>query len=318
MKRITIICLLFFLFNACQNASESSAEQESPVTEASADMSKESAPSTVATGLVSSDAGGSANYAVSVADSTVSVTDSDKKEEKSVSTNKDAPAPLLIKTGYLTIEVKDYSAYRKTIQALVSKYGGYIGNESEVNESYRIYNDIVIRIPSASFDRMMNGLMESGIKTDSKRVEVKDVGEEYADLQARIIAKKAIEKRYLDILNKAGKISDILEVEEKLRVIREETEAAQGRVKYLSNQVAYSTINLNFYKVVDSHYTPPSGPGFFSRIWKGLVKGWEGILEFLIALVYLWPLWVVLILIIFYFRRRNTHLNFWPFRKKQP
>ena len=318
MKPITLIFLLLFLLNACNNASESSSNDETIATEANADLAKASEPTTTATGLVATEEGGTYAVANAAADSTISLTDADSKEDKSPTVKKDIAAPLLIKNGYLTIEVKDYASYRKNIQQLVSKYGGYIGNESEVNESYRIYNDIVIRIPASSFDKMMNGLMESGIKTDSKRVEVQDVGEEYADLQARIIAKKAIEKRYLDILNKASKISDILEVEEKLRVIREETEAAQGRVKYLSNQVSFSTINLNFYKVLDTHYTPPSGPGFFSRIWKGLVKGWEGILEFFIAMVYLWPLWVALILIIFYIRRRSTNLNFWPFRKKQP
>jgi hypothetical protein len=214
MKPITLIFLLLFLLNACNNASESSSSDEASATEvdANADLAKASEPTTTATGLVAKAEGGTYAYSNAAADSTISLTDADSKEDKSPTVKKDIAAPLLIKNGYLTIEVKDYASYRKNIQQLVSKYGGYIGNESEVNESYRIYNDIVIRIPASSFDKMMNGLMESGIKTDSKRVEVQDVGEEYADLQARIIAKKAIEKRYLDILNKASKISDILEV----------------------------------------------------------------------------------------------------------
>ena len=102
---------------------------------------------------------------------------------------------------------------------MVIKNGGYLGNESETNETYRISNELTIRIPASAFDQMMEGLMAEGIKTDSKRIEVQDVGEEYADLTARIEAKKSVEKRYLEILNKANKISDILEVEEKLKLI---------------------------------------------------------------------------------------------------
>lgn len=222
-------------------------------------------------------------------------------------------APKLIKKGYLTIEVENYKESRKKIKDLVIKNGGYLGNESETNETYRISNELTIRIPAGSFDQMMEGLMAEGIKTDSKRIEVQDVGEEYADLTARIEAKKAVEKRYLEILNKANKISDILEVEEKLRVIREETEAAQGRVKYLESQVSMSTINLSLYKTLDTHYTPPSGPGFFARIWKGLVEGWESVLSFIVGVSYLWPLWLVVIIVWFWFRKRHI----WPFRKNQ-
>lgn len=222
-------------------------------------------------------------------------------------------APKLIKNGYLTIEVENYKESRKKIKELVIKNGGYLGNESETNETYRISNELTIRIPASAFDQMMEGLMAEGIKTDSKRIEVQDVGEEYADLTARIEAKKSVEKRYLEILNKANKISDILEVEEKLRVIREETEAAQGRVKYLESQVSMSTINLSLYKTLDTHYTPPSGPGFFARIWKGLVEGWESVLSFIVGVSYLWPLWLVIIIVWFWFRKRHI----WPFRKNQ-
>jgi hypothetical protein len=136
------------------------------------------------------------------------------KEEPEDKTKADltATSQKLIKTGFLTIEVENYKESRKKIKDLVIKSGGYLGNESETNETYRISNELTIRIPAKAFDQMMEGLMAEGIKTDSKRIEVQDVGEEYADLTAR--------------------------VEEKLRVIGEETEAAQGRVKYLESQVS--------------------------------------------------------------------------------
>jgi hypothetical protein len=222
--------------------------------------------------------------------------------------------PKLIKTGYLTLEVSDYKDFRKRIETLVKNAGGYLGNESESNETYRISNDILIRVPNAKFDALMGSLGSENTKTINRRIEVQDVGEEYADLEARIAAKKAVEARYLDILQKAGKISDILEIEEKLRVIREETEAAQGRVKYLNSQVAYSTINLSYYQVLDTKYEAPSGPGFFTRIWKGIVQGWEGLLDVVISIVYLWPLWLTILVVIWLIKRGKIRI--WPFRRK--
>lgn len=223
----------------------------------------------------------------------------------------------LIRNGYLTIEVDKYKETRKKISDIVKQNGGYIGNESETNETYRLTNDFTIRIPSANFDKVMELIVNESIKTDSKRIEVTDVGEEYADLTTRMATKKAVEKRYLDILSKANKITDILEVEEKLRVIREEIEAAEGRIKYLDNQVSFSTIQLSMYKTLDTQYTPPSGPSFLTRIWKGIVQGWEGVINFIIGLVYLWPLWVILALLIYWLKKRKAGFKFLRFRKNK-
>lgn len=289
--KIYVVILISILLFACHNAAEN---QESAM-DKSVSMEVEAAATDSTSGFIS----GNAQEAV--------VEDQVKAD---LSVNK----PKLIKNGYLTIEVEDYQKSKKDIKDLVLKNGGYLGNETESNETYRLNNELLIRIPSSAFDKVMDGLMATAIKTDSKRIEVQDVGEEYADLSARIIAKKAVEKRYLDILNKASKISDILEVEEKLRVIREETEAAQGRMKYLESQVAYSTISLSLYKTLDTHYTPPSGPNFYTRIWKGLVQGWESILGFIVGLAYLWPLWVILLAVWFWIRKKKFIPDF--FRKK--
>jgi hypothetical protein len=299
MQKGFIYLLILTAFMACNNASEKSASTY--------DINRATEPGSSSEGLTTDETDASKAEAPS---SESTATDQTK-------TDLTASAPKLIKNGYLTVEVKDYAAYRKSVQDLVKQHGGYLGNETEANETYRISNDLIIRVPAKSFDIIMNGLMSNTIKIDSKRIEVQDVGEEYADLQARILTKQAVEKRYLDILNKAGKITDILEVEEKLRVIREEIEAAQGRVKYLESQVSFSTINLNFYKVLDAHYTPPSGPGFFSRIWSGLVKGWENILDIIIGLVYLWPLWAIIFIVILIIRRKKISFRIWPFRKKE-
>ncbi len=291
MKKVLVVFVISLLFS-CGNRS---AETESTAYDMAASEAKDES------------AGASDGLTAANASSENTEFKDQTKSDLTVS------APKLIKNGYLTIEVENYKESRKKIKDLVIKNGGYLGNESETNETYRISNELTIRIPASAFDQMMEGLMAEGIKTDSKRIEVQDVGEEYADLTARIEAKKSVEKRYLEILNKANKISDILEVEEKLRVIREETEAAQGRVKYLESQVSMSTINLSLYKTLDTHYTPPSGPGFFARIWKGLVEGWESVLSFIVGVSYLWPLWLVVIIVWFWFRKRHI----WPFRKNQ-
>lgn len=299
MKNLLLFFSLFLIFS-CGNASRNS---ESTISFTPPSVTEESS--------VTYDEVTDAKVASEDANATETTTEDKTHQDLTPNTLK------LIKNGYLTIEVEKFEDARKKINEIVKQNGGYIGNESETNETYRITNDITIRIPSSSFDKVLELLMAEGIKTDSKRIEVTDVGEEYADLNTRLSTKRAVEKRYLEILSKAAKISDILEVEDKLRVIREEIEAAEGRIKYLDHQVSYSTIQLNMYKTLDTQYTPPSGPGFFTRVWKGFVQGWEGLVDFIIGLVYFWPFWIVLALIIFWIRKRKIKFRFPRLRRKQ-
>ena len=297
MKNLFALSLLLLIFS-CGNSSRS--------VESSTDYSPPSVSNDIVT--ESTNEAGDAKIAAEP--------ESDSKQEDKTAQDLTPNTQKLIKNGYITIEVENYKEIRKKINEIVNKNGGYIGNESETNETYRITNDITVRRPSASFDKVMELIIAEGIKTDNKRIEVSDVGEEYADLTTRIATKKAVEKRFLEILNKAVKVSDVLEVEDKLRVIREEIEAAEGRIKYLNHQVSFSTIQLSMYKTLDSHYTPPSGPSFFARIWKGFVQGWEGLVNFIIGLVYLWPLWLIVVLFIFWIKKRKFKLKFPKFRKK--
>ncbi|MFM9944857.1 MAG: DUF4349 domain-containing protein, partial [Bacteroidia bacterium] len=285
MKNLCLSIAVCFLFSCNNRSAESQSQdvsnEDKPLEAAAPAVAEAEAPvaglaaveDATDDGAFKSESGKETEFSFTTTVANDAAAGSTPEPESKTKDDLTATSLKLIKNGYLTLEVENYKESRKKIKDLVLKNGGYLGNETESNETYRISNELTIRIPVKAFDILMEGLISEGIKTDSKRIEVKDVGEEYADLTARIEAKKAVEKRYLEILNKANKITDILEVEEKLRVIREETEAAQGRVKYLESQVSFSTIHLSFYKTLDTHYTPPSGPGFFSRIWKGLVKG---------------------------------------------
>ena len=96
----------------------------------------------------------------------------------------------------------------------------------------------------------------------------------------------------MDILQKASKVSDILEIEQKIGEIREEIEAKEGELKYLSDQVDYSTININVHQ--EFEYTPTDKPGFFGRLGSAFGNGWSGFLTFVVGLVYAWPLWLII------------------------
>jgi hypothetical protein len=196
------------------------------------------------------------------------------------------------KTANLNITVDDYKKARTEIEAIIKTSNSYIGNENEQNSTYSINNDMVIRVVNKDFEGMVNRLLGVATNVNSKNISAEDVTAQFVDIQSRLKSKKEIEKRYLDILNKASKVTDVLEIEQKLGEIREEIEAKEGELKYLGDQVDYSTINLTFHQ--DFEYTPADKPGFFGRIGHAFGNGWNGFLSFLVGIVYAWPLWIIL------------------------
>lgn len=210
-------------------------------------------------------------------------------------------AAKIIKTANLEIRVEDYASSRKTVQQRVDARQGYLQSEQESNDGYRLRNSLTIRVETGQFDPLVDELAGIGSYVHHKNINAQDVTEEFVDLETRLKTKREVEQRYIDILRRANSIPDILSVEGALRQIREEIEAKEGRLRYLSDQVGYSTIHLVMYQQLDHRAEP--GPGFWSKIWQGLQGGWEFLLVLLIGLAYLWPLWLVVAIVIWLIRR---------------
>lgn len=229
------------------------------------------------------------------------LTTAGSKDEKSLSANLQAQVPakdvhtmaaMIKKTADIDITVDDYAAARAAVERIVKSSQAYISGENEQNSTYRISNHLVIRVSNQSFESLIAGLSGIASHVNSKNSYSEDVTADYVDISARLKSKKEVEQRYIELLAHAQKVSDILEIEEQLRVIREEIEAKEAQLNYLKDQVTYSTVNLDLHQ--DFEYIPSDEPGFFGRIGHAFGNGWKGFLSLLIGLVYVWPLWLIL------------------------
>ena len=109
--------------------------------------------------------------------------------------------------------------------------------------------------------------------------------------------------RYIDILrDKASTVEEILNAEEKIRVLTEEIEAKKGRLRYLKDQVSMSTINLQLYERIPYQAEVEASPSFFSRLGKSFKNGWSMILEFTLFMANLWPVLIILGIVLWRFR----------------
>ena len=209
----------------------------------------------------------------------------------------------IIKDGRMEIRVRNLEQGKILIDSLVKKFQGYYAEESFNNQDYSHDFSLKIRVPSEKFELFI-AQAESAIgELVFKSVSSRDVTEEFIDLETRLKNKKNYLNRYGELLKQAKSVKDILEIEEKTRVIEEEIESTEGRLKYLSNQVDFSTLELRITKKNDYNFIPQNEGNFFDRLRFSLVKGWFGLVTFTLFVIRLWPFWIIVSLIYYLIRK---------------
>ncbi|RLD84269.1 MAG: DUF4349 domain-containing protein [Bacteroidetes bacterium] len=214
----------------------------------------------------------------------------------------------IIKTANISIEVEDFKNARAALEALLKKYNAYVADESEQNDDYQITDALTIRVKADNFNKLLNDVSGLAVHVNSKHIKLADVTEEFIDITTRLKNKKQVEQQYLEILKKARTINEILQVNEHLRVIREEIESKEGRLKYLNSQVSLSTIYLSMYQQIES----TDYPSFGHKLLKAVEGGWDGILIFILGLVYLWPFILIILItvwLIIKYRKKRKEKN---------
>lgn len=207
----------------------------------------------------------------------------------------------IIKNGRLSFATSDFDACRSRIVDTVKKYGGYIANENQANGRLQLRNELEIKVPAAVFEQCLEALTGGASRIDEKSITSQDITAEYVDIDARMKARLAVEQRYLQILQQAKKVEDILAVEAQLKTIREDIEAAKGRLQYMDHHVAYSSIQLTYYQTLAN--SDPQAPGFFRQSWLSLQEGWNGILSFALGILTVWPLLLGIVFLVIFIRR---------------
>ncbi|MGB8193588.1 MAG: DUF4349 domain-containing protein [Chitinophagaceae bacterium] len=198
----------------------------------------------------------------------------------------------IVKTATLSLEVNDYKNYYTVLRESVKRTGGYIASEDQQQSEYKLENTVAVKVPVAQFEEAMT-LLSSGTGKDKiveRKITSQDVTGEVVDTKSRMEAKRQVRLRYLDLLNQAKNMEDILKVQEEINAIQEEIEMGTGRVNYLNNASAMSTIHLTFYQVLNPTAQTPTDPSFFTRSWYAFERGWNFIKDIIIGIVTLWPL----------------------------
>jgi hypothetical protein len=188
----------------------------------------------------------------------------------------------IIKTAFLTLEVRDVTASVETLRNLALQKGGYVSSTNiQKNYNDQLTGTIIIRVPSAAFDDTLAGAKAIGtVKSQSTQGE--DVTEQYVDVKAQITSYQNQLVQYNEIMKKAAKVQDIIEIQQQIDRVQTELDRLNGRLKYLDSRIDLSTITVNLQEP-----QPVGGQGghdFVVAINEG-IAGFFGVIDAIIVLV---------------------------------
>lgn len=155
--------------------------------------------------------------------------------------------PLLIYTGTLHLAVFEAPKVVEGVNALAKEFGGYLVQRSD--------QQITIRVPSKRFHEALDKVASLG-DVLSRDETVRDVTEEFFDMQTRLRNARAMRDRLEKLLAEAKNVEEALAVERELQRITESIELMEGKLKLLRELVAFSTITVHLKPRATDTVTP--------------------------------------------------------------
>ena len=198
----------------------------------------------------------------------------------------------IIKTATLNIETNDYNKYYAVVHESVKRVGGYIAEEDQTRTEYKHENSVAVKVPVAQFDEALE-LLAKGTGDDKlieKKIASDDVTGQVVDTKSRLEAKRQVRLRYLDLLKQARNMGEVLQVQNEINELQEQIEMAAGRIAFLNQSSAYSTIHLTFFQVLNPAASDSIEPSFLTRVVRAFGNGWSFIKLLLLALISVWPI----------------------------
>ena len=186
---------------------------------------------------------------------------------KQAPTRVEAPR-MIVRRADMRIVVSDTSKAVEAATRAAESMGGYVSDSSIWREGELLRAKLTLRVPSDKLTSTLATLRALAKRVENETLTSEDVSQEYVDLDSHVRNLEATETELLELLKVARvnsrKATDILEVHQQISTIRGQIEQARGRMRYLSQVTAMSSIALE--AVPDAIAKPVVEPG-----WRPLV-----------------------------------------------
>jgi len=153
---------------------------------------------------------------------------------------------LIIRTADMSITAADTEATLAQIAAMADSSGGWVVS-SNIYQSSDTYKTgyVTIRVPAEGFQSVLDAISGLAVEVTNLSTSGQDVTEEYVDLSARLSNQEATAARLRQFLEESTNVEDALAVNVELSRVEGEIEALKGRIQFLEQSSAFSSITVN-------------------------------------------------------------------------
>lgn len=149
----------------------------------------------------------------------------------------------------LEIKVKDADDTIAKISAAAKAAGGYVqDNRQQGTRQQGRSIQMTLRVPSGSYESIVTMIAGLGEEVLSRREWTDDVTAEYLDLEARIKTQQTHLDQLQKLYAKGGTIKEMIELEQEIARVTSDIESMEGRYRFLTHQVDFSTITVRLYE----------------------------------------------------------------------
>jgi hypothetical protein len=150
----------------------------------------------------------------------------------------------VVRYGNLSLEVKNADDALARVTAIVESAGGYISSSSRSGEGDNLYLSATLRVPAAEFSAVMASLRGEG------EILYEDIGSyevtmQVIDLEARLENLRASEAAFLELLDRAESVADVVAVQSELSRIQGDIESYEAQLSGVKDQVEMASINVS-------------------------------------------------------------------------
>ena len=158
---------------------------------------------------------------------------------------------MVIKNGEIRLLVEDAdNAIDRALQVVGDVRGYIISSRSWYQtgpdgKNYK-YATVTIGVPADQFETALRRFRAIALRVLDENASGQDVSDEYVDLQSQLVNLEATRDRIRKFLDDSQSVEESLRVNNELSKIEAEIEKVKGRMNYLSNRSAFSTITVTF------------------------------------------------------------------------
>jgi hypothetical protein len=156
----------------------------------------------------------------------------------------------IVRTANLELEVQDMAAALLSARSAIQGLGGYVSGSDAYDQGESRWASVTYRVPVAHFGEAVDALRGEADRVVREATQSIEVTGQVMDLDARIANLRASEAALVEIMDRAGRIEDVLAVQVRLEEVRGQIEQLEAQRAHLADQAALSTLAVSWYTPV--------------------------------------------------------------------